>query len=196
MGVAGVTGDTVEPTGITAIEIPDATREPDAYVQALVDTLGDREPVGVYGATAGEVDRLCAELSPAEWNVPLADGEWTAAQIIGHLVDVDIVYGFRLRLVLTETDPAYPGYDEKLWSQLPKPAPASLLVAFAGIRAYNTALLRQTTPEQWQRTGRHGEQGGEPLSLMVAKLAGHDLAHLNQLERTVAVATQQKGSQG
>lgn len=189
-----MTGDTMGPAGIAAIEIPDATREPDAYVRALIDTLGDREPVGVYEATASEVDRLCAGLSPAEWDVPLADGEWTAAQIIGHLVDVDIVYGFRLRLVLTENDPAYPGYDEKLWSQLPRPAPASLLAAFTGLRAYNTALLRLTTPEQWQRTGRHGEQGGEPVSRMVAKLAGHDLAHLNQLARTIAVAAQHRDS--
>lgn len=189
-----MTGDTTGQAGIAAIEIPDATREPDAYVQALVDTLGDREPLGVYQATASEVDRLSAELSPEQWDIPLADGEWTAAQIIGHLVDVDIVYGFRLRLVLTESDPAYPGYDEKLWSQLPKPVPASVLAAFAGLRAYNTALLRQTTPEQWLRTGRHGEQGGEPVSRMVAKLAGHDLAHLNQLARTIAVAAQQRGS--
>jgi hypothetical protein len=176
-------------TAPPAIEIPDARAEPAAYVRALIDTLGDRDPLEVYETTAEEVRRLCQGLSGRQWNVPLGDGEWSAAQIVGHLIDVDIVYGFRFRLVLTEDEPAYPGYDEKLWSQLPHPEPAGLVPALAGLRAYNTALLSRTPRTRWQRPGTHGEQGRERFGLMVAKIAGHDLAHLNQLARTVVVAT-------
>jgi hypothetical protein len=174
---------------LTAIEIPDATAEPAAYVRALLDTLGDRDPLEVYAATAEEVRRLCQNLSARQWEVPLGGCEWNAAQIVGHLIDVDIVYGFRLRLVLTEEDPAYPGYQEKLWSQLPHPEPAELVSVLAGLRAYNTVLLRHIPQYRWQRWGTHGEQGREQFGLMVTKIAGHDLAHLNQLARTIAVAT-------
>ena len=179
------------PTGSapTAIEIPDATAEPAAYVRALLDTLGDRDPLEVYETTAGQVRRLCQDLSAAQWDVPLGAGEWNAAQIVGHLIDVDIVYGFRFRLVLTEEEPVYPGYQEKLWSQLPHPEPTELVSVFAGLRAYNTALLRRTPHDRWQRWGTHGEQGREQFSVLVTKIAGHDLAHLNQLARTIAVAT-------
>jgi hypothetical protein len=31
----------------------------------------------------------------------------------------------------------------------------------------------------------HGEQGAEDVRLMIDKMAGHDLAHLNQLQRTI-----------
>ena len=174
----------------TAIEVPDASAEPAAYVRALLDTLGDRDPLEVYEKTAGQVRRLCQNLSATQWDVPLGAGEWNAAQIIGHLIDVDIVYGFRFRLVLTEEEPAYPGYNEKLWSQLPHPEPAGLVSVFAGLRAYNTALLRRTPHDRWQRWGTHGEQGREQFSVLVTKIAGHDLAHLNQLARTIAVATE------
>jgi DinB superfamily len=176
-------------TALTAIEIPDATAEPAAYVRALIDTLGDRDPLQVYETTGEEVRRLCQELSIRKWNTPLGEGEWSAAQIVGHLIDVDIVYGFRFRLVLTQDEPAYPGYDEKLWSQLPHPQPTELLPALAGLRAYNTALLRRTPRDRWRRSGTHGEQGREQFGLMITKIAGHDLAHLNQLARTVVVAT-------
>ena len=37
-----------------------------------------------------------------------------------------------------------------------------------------------------ERLGVHGEQGEERFDLALAKVAGHDLAHLNQLARTVA----------
>jgi DinB superfamily len=174
---------------MTAIEIPDATTEPAAYVCALLDTLGDHDPLEVYETTAGQVRQLCQNLSATQWRVPLGAGEWNAAQIVGHLIDVDIVYGFRFRLVLTEEESAYPGYQEKLWSQLPRPGPTELVSVLAGLRAYNTALLRRTPHDRWQRRGTHGEQGREQFGLMVTKVAGHDLAHLNQLARTIVVAT-------
>jgi hypothetical protein len=173
---------------IVPIEIPDATREPAAYVRALVNTLGERDPLEVYAATTATAAGICDGLDDARWHVPLAAGEWSAAQIVGHLFDVDVVYGFRWRLVLTEDKPAYPGYNEKLWSGLPRPDPAGLLDAWSGLRAANVALLRAIPRDDWERWGTHGEQGDEQFGLMVDKIAGHDLAHLNQLARTVAVA--------
>ncbi|HLN06779.1 MAG TPA: hypothetical protein VK217_10910, partial [Acidimicrobiales bacterium] len=99
-----------------------------------------------------------------------------------------VVYGFRFRLVLTEDNPSYPGYNEKLWSQLPRPEPHDVLACLTGPRTANVALLRNM--DDWQRWGTHGEQGSEQIDLMVAKIAGHDLAHLNQLARTIAVAVE------
>jgi hypothetical protein len=178
---------------IVPIEIPDATREPAAYVRALIDALGDRDPLEVYAATPATAADIYNGLSDAQWHAPLAGGEWTAAQIIGHLFDVDIVYGFRWRLVLTEDKPAYPGYNEKLWSQLPRPDAVELLASWSGIRTANVALLRGIPPTGWKRLGTHGEQGDEQFDLMVDKIAGHDLAHLNQLARTVAAARETVG---
>jgi arginase len=40
-----------------------------------------------------------------------------------------------------------------------------------------------------ERLGVHGEQGPERFDLALAKVAGHDLAHLNQLARTVAAVS-------
>lgn len=176
------------PPTIIPIEVPDATREPDAYVRALVETLGDRDPLEVYAATPATAGHICDGLSADRWHVPLADGEWSAAQIIGHLFDVDIVYGFRWRLVLTEDKPTYPGYNEKHWCELARPDPVTLLTAWSGVRSANIAMLRATPQSDWKRWGTHGEQGDEQFDLMVDKIAGHDLAHLNQLARTVAVA--------
>lgn len=173
---------------VDEITIPDATREPDAYVAALLATVGDRDPVEVYAQTTERARRLCAPLAGDRWFTPLGEGEWNAYQIVGHLFDVDIVYGFRIRLALTEDTPSYPGYNEKAFGQLARPAPGALIEGFAGLRTANLALLRSLTGDDWARRGMHGEQGGEDVRRMVNKIAGHDLAHLNQLERTVAAA--------
>jgi uncharacterized damage-inducible protein DinB len=168
------------------ILIPDATAEPAAYVAALLRTLGDRDPLRVYEHTAEEVRRHCQDLDQEAWTTPMADGEWSALQVVGHLFDVDVVYGFRWRLALTEDTPTYPGYDEKAWSQLARPTPPRLLDALAGIRLANAALLRSLDERDLRRRGVHGEQGSEDVQRMIDKVAGHDLAHLDQLGRTIA----------
>jgi DinB superfamily len=174
---------------IEPIHIPDATREPAAYVRALVDTLGDRDPLEVLRQTPAAVRAMCRELTDAQWHTPMADGEWNALQVVGHLLDVDVVYGFRWRLILTEDRPSYPGYDEKRWSLLPRPAPDQALAALEGLRAVNLAVLDQVDGGGRRRLGVHAEQGEEDFDLTVRKVAGHDLAHRNQLARTVAAAT-------
>jgi uncharacterized damage-inducible protein DinB len=168
------------------ILIPDATAEPAAYVAALLRTLGDRDPLEVYEHTAQQVRRQCQDLDHDQWTTPMADGEWSALQVVGHLFDVDVVYGFRWRLALTEDTPAYPGYDEKAWSRLARPTPSQLLDALAGIRLANAAVLRSLDEHDLRRRGVHGEQGSEDVQRMIDKVAGHDLAHLDQLGRTIA----------
>jgi hypothetical protein len=171
---------------IEPIEIPDAAREPAAYVRALVRTLGEREPLEVLRGTPAMARELCAGLDEDGWRTPMAEGEWTPLQVVGHLLDVDIVYGFRWRLILTEDRPSYPGYDEKAWSLLPRPDPGRLLDALEGLRAVNLAMLEGVDDAGRERLGVHDEQGEEQFNLALAKVAGHDLAHLNQLARTVA----------
>jgi hypothetical protein len=181
---------------IEPIEIPDATREPAAYVQALVRTLGEREPLEVLRGTPATARELCRGLDDRAWRTPLAEGEWSPLQVVGHLLDVDIVYGFRWRLILTEDRPSYPGYDEKAWSLLARPDPERLLAALErllaaleGLRAANLAMLEGVTDADRDRLGVHGEQGEERFELALNKVAGHDLAHLNQLARTVAAVS-------
>ncbi|HZD37712.1 MAG TPA: DinB family protein [Actinomycetes bacterium] len=170
---------------VDPIVIPDATREPDAYVKALLEALGDRDPLEVYAETPAAVRELCGDLEGTAWTTPMAPGEWSAQQVVGHLFDVDVVYGFRWRLALTEDTPTYPGYDEKRWSLLARPAGPRLLEAFDGLRQANLALLRSLGEADLRRSAIHAEQGREDLRRMIDKVAGHDLAHRNQLQRTL-----------
>lgn len=167
------------------IDIPSATQDTDGYVRALLEVAGEREPCTVLGTTPARARLLLQDLPDGLLDAPPAPDEWSAATVVGHLYDVDIVYGFRWRLVLTEDHPDYPGYDEKSWAGLPRLPFWQLFNAWEGLRAANVALLRALPAEAGQRTGRHGEQGAETLRTMIRKVVGHDLAHLNQLYRTV-----------
>lgn len=167
------------------IDLPDATAQPLAYREALVATLGDRDAISVMAATLDALPRLLDGLSDDDWRRRPEPEEWSPLEILSHFFDVDLVFGFRWRLTVTEDRPRYPGYDEKRFAALGRPSPPRLLAAWAGLREVNLAFLRGLAAEDFERWGVHGEQGEEQLRLAVDKFAGHDLAHVNQLERAL-----------
>jgi len=112
----------------------------------------------VLATTPVRVAELCVDTPLELIECAPEPVEWPAALIVGHLFDVDVVYGFRWRLVLTQDEASYPGYDEAQWAPLARLPFHQSLNAWTGLRAANVALLRNLSPEDWQRTGRHGEQ--------------------------------------
>lgn len=60
--------------------------------------------------------------------------------------------------------------------------------AFGVLRHLNLFLL-QSLPDAWQRVGVHAEQGPETIEVSLRELAGHDLAHREQLKRTLEIVT-------
>ena len=145
---------------VSVIQIPDAAAEPAAYVQALLEVLGDRDPLEVLQTTSRAVDTMISQSDEAILSGKSDSSSWSFHDVLGHLLDVDIVYGFRLRLALSADNPTYPGYDEKGFSRLAKLDVPRLSVAFRWLRTANLELIRSLTPQQLDRRGAHSEQGG------------------------------------
>jgi hypothetical protein len=66
-------------------------------------------------------------------------------EILGHLADVEIIYGYRLRQMLADTKPVIAPIDQDAWARNLNylDSPPSELVAFYGLgRHHNLRLLR------------------------------------------------------
>src|SRR6185437_10176114 len=174
----------VSTASVHRIEIPSAKHDTEAYVEALLDLAETRNTFEVLTTTPVRARDMLADFPTELADQEPEPAEWPVALILGHLFDVDIVYGFRWRLVLTEDYPSYPGYDEQLWAPLPRLPLWQTIDAWTGLRAANVAMLRSVPAGDWQRMGCHGEQDAETLEVMIRKVVGHDLAHVNQLYRT------------
>jgi hypothetical protein len=104
--------------------------------------------------------------------------------VAGHLVDVEIAYGFRIRKVISESNPNYPGFDEEKWTSALNHSEIPLdlfLSAWKGLRALNVALLSGLDRECLTRTGIHAESGSQTLNYIVHSLAKHDQYHMERL---------------
>jgi len=60
------------------------------------------------------------------------------------------------------------------------------LELFRVVREANLALLKSLKPEKWRVYGRHSERGRESIEDIVRMFAGHDLNHLQQIEKILA----------
>lgn len=148
-------------------------------------TVTDREALAVLAATPVKLAAIVSGMDAGRSHDRPSADEWSAAQIIGHLLDTEIAYSHRIRLILAGDLPSYPGFDPSAMLALPRPGLAETLGLYTSLRAANLHLLRTILLADWQRAGLHQEEGRETVSRNVQKLAEHDLDHLSQLERAL-----------
>ena len=165
-----------------------------SYREKLFHLLADRDPLEVLGQTASTLADIVERNSAAVLRARPFEGKWTPNEIIGHLTDSEWVYGYRLRVILSEGDPAILGYRQDSWVASlhhNEREPSELLEIFRTLRVLNLAVWRELSPEAFERGGQHNERGPESLSVMLRMLAGHDLSHLDQISRYIQAIKQQ-----
>jgi hypothetical protein len=166
----------------------DAAASAGAYVRALLEVLGDRDPLEVLAELDGWLDRRFAGVPEAALVRPEAPGKWSAADVVQHLADSEIVLGFRMRMILTEDRPALQGYDQDKWARTFHYPDVPLAEARAQLRSLRTAnlrVLRRLSRAELERVGRHSERGPESLGHLVELMGGHDLVHRRQIDRVL-----------
>ena len=162
--------------------------QPSAYQTSLLDRLGDQDPAEVQARTPAEVRRLAADAGPLLRERP-EPGEWSVLELIGHIVDAELVVGGRYRWILAHDRPALMPYDQDLWADRLRhneADPDDLIAPFVAMRAANLALWRRMPVEERARYGIHEERGPESYELTFRLLAGHDLFHVEQAWQTLA----------
>ena len=156
------------------------------YAPAVLDLVGDRNPVAVLADTPAALARAVATLTPQQLKTPEAPGKWSIAAVLRHLADTDVVWGWRMRLILAQDRPTITGFDQDLWADRLDYAdadPNDSLETFAVLRRDNLRLIGKATPDDLKRVGVHAERGEESAGYLVRLYAGHDLMHLAQIER-------------
>ncbi len=157
-----------------------------AYVTALLDLVGTQDPIAVLAATPDAAARAITHMSDASLRQAEKPGKWSIAQILQHLADSEIVFSWRLRLILAQDNPALTGYDQDLWAErlgYAEADPTTALQIFRTLRQETLRLLRRASPADLKRVGIHSERGEESIEHLRKLYAGHDLLHLKQLAR-------------
>ncbi len=120
-----------------------------------------------------------------------AAGKWSISEILAHMADAELVIGYRLRLILADNGTIIQAFDQDAWAETfgyGRCDPKVSLETFRTLRENNLRLLSSVPKQKWKNYGEHAERGRETVDHIVKLIAGHDLNHLQQVERIVKQA--------
>src|SRR5579864_9587525 len=142
----------------------------------------ERSPKEVAAAVSG--------LSEQVLRYKPSPDKWCVLEILGHLADVEIIYGYRLRQMLADTKPVIAPLDQNAWTRNLH-SRALELVAFYGLgRYHNLRLLRSLKASDFFKSAFHPEMQREmTVADLVERMGGHGTAHLQQIEKLKASAS-------
>lgn len=166
---------------------PDPVADAAAYQRLLLSLLGDDNPLEVQDATPAKLHAVLEDAGPSLRRRP-EPKEWSVLELLGHMVDAELVMSARYRWTISQDKPPLLGYDQDLWVarlRHNEDEPGALLGAFAALRGANLGLWQRSSAADRERVAMHAERGPESYDLMFRMLAGHDRFHLNQMRETL-----------
>jgi hypothetical protein len=159
------------------------------YIQRITAHVEGKQPLAVQAATAEKLERLIEGAPMSELRKRPAADRWSVNEIVAHLGDAEIVIGFRIRMILGAPGVPMAAYDQDSWvtrGHYEQRDPRKSVEQFRVVREGNLALLKSLAPEQWKHYGVHSERGRETIEHIVHMTAGHDINHLQQIEKIFA----------
>src|SRR5580700_10767856 len=118
--------------------------------------VGEQEPLAVIAATSDRLQALAAKIGPEKIAVAPAPEKWSASEILCHLADCEIAFGFRLRQTLAEDNHLIQPFDQEKWAApYGSLAANEALTAFAALRRWNLLLIQGALTEFGTKSVTH-----------------------------------------
>ena len=160
--------------------------ETKAYIRKTDKLRAGRDPVTLMKLAPARFARAVAGLSAGQMRRRPARGKWSIIEILGHLYDTEVVYGWRYRLTLAEPGSPIQGYDQARWvvelRHRSRGNVKRLLDQIRVAREANLEVLLHVPRRQWKRYGLHSERGRQTVRRTAELIAGHDLNHTEQIK--------------
>jgi hypothetical protein len=156
------------------------------YTQRLLSYADGKDPLRLQQAAPAKLAALLKGKTGKHLTHRPAPDKWSVSEIVAHLADAELAISWRLRQVLANNAIPIQPYDQDLWARTFNYArrdPRRSLVNFRTLREANIALLKSVPRKLWENYGVHAERGNESVNHLVKMVAGHDLNHLQQVQK-------------
>lgn len=163
--------------------------------QRSSDLLGNRDPIVVLRSTARRLEDITTAHSDDVLRRRPFAGKWTPNEILGHLVDHEIVSMSRIRTTRFDDVPWLSRYDQERWVEAQRHndgEPREFVRRFTELRKLNLEQYESLSPDELARAKPRGDGDEMALADLMRVHAGHDLAHLDQIARYVQAVTESR----
>ncbi len=164
------------------MERPDPS-EYNEYYHRYVSLLPDGDIVQILTKQLDEVIGTLSGLDDEKAGYRYAEGKWSVKEVVGHLNDVERVFGYRTMVFARGDESPLPSMEQDDFvagANFDDRALDDLLEEFTHLRKANIALFRSIDSEVEMRTGM---ASGFPFTVRAVPsiIAGHVLHHLKVL---------------
>ena len=146
--------------------------------------LGDRDPLAAIRDTVDRVRALISGWTDDRFERSYAPGKWSARQILTHLAQTELALGTRARMSLAT--PAYVAqpFDQDTWiDRDARLSGREAVDAFLVLARMNGLLFEGLSAADRATPLAHPEYGPLTVDWIIHQVAGHQIHHLEQLER-------------
>src|SRR5712691_1122373 len=133
----------------------DPVSEADAYREMLLGLLGERDPAEIQAQLTDQLQAVVEEAGP-RLRIRPAPSEWSVLEVLGHILDAEIVSAGRYRWILAHDEPPLIGYDQDLWVDRlhdQSDDPAEMLELLGVLRRSHLQLWARTPESDRARFG-------------------------------------------
>lgn len=159
------------------------------FYGGYVASIAEDDVMAVLRQQIDEMRSVVASLDDARGDYRYADGKWSIKDLLGHILDGERVFAYRILRFARADDTPLPGYDQDpyvIHNNAPQRKFTDLFEEFELLRRANIKLIENLDETALMRSGT---ASGNPVSVraLVTILAGHVRHHLNVLnERYLA----------
>lgn len=150
------------------------------YVELDIAAVPGDDAVTALSNLCNETVALFRGLAgPADRGFTYAPGKWSVKEVLGHLIDDERIFSYRLLCLARGDQLELPGFDENqygAYGEFERRTLDSLLIEYQAVREATLRLLEGLPTGAWLRQGR---VNGYACSVrgLAFHIAGHELHH-------------------
>jgi uncharacterized damage-inducible protein DinB len=157
----------------------------DQYTARIFSYVGKRDPLRLLRNSPAALARRVAGVPRRRLTARPAPGKWSVGEILAHLSEIELLWGYRVRTLLERDEPEIVGMDQEVWARVgryERRDPGDSLALYTALRRSNVGLLSALPSKSLARRGRHSQFGGLSIADIARLLAGHDVNHTRQID--------------
>ena len=157
--------------------------EYDPYYERYISLVPDGDVKAVLASQPDELKRLISDVPEDKGTFAYADGKWTIKQVLGHLIDGERMFAYRIFRISRGDKTPIEGFEQEGYIENAHSngrSFAELLKEFKLLREANMLFFNNLRSEDWLRIGT-ANQKGISVRALAWIMAGHIRHHIGIL---------------
>ena len=154
-----------------------------SYFSKYISLVPESDILSVLAMQIEDVAQLVKSVRPEQETYRYASNKWSIREVLGHVIDVERVFGYRAFCISRGEIAPLPTYDDDVYvaqSNYSERRLQDLLAEFSLVRKSNLEVLCQLNDKQWIRMGTANNNSISVRAISFI-MAGHARHHINVL---------------